>query len=174
MLLGDASLRVVHINGLSLPCGIRGWPSRARTHYARDNLLIQGVLQAVHKYYVIDIRVGGRANETSFNAYDFETRKKLLCCHRTLPEGSKLSKSLLGRVGILEGFLEDGQEVRVCIRDGDCAVGGEGAKIVLGPGLRVASTKIGEDKDDLVPIPWELTRVGRDIKLKLALKVLIV
>ena len=173
MLLSDASLRVVHIDGLSLPSGIRGW-SRTGTHHSHDNLLIQGVLQAVHKYYVIDIRVGGRGNETSFDAYDFKTRKKFFRCHGTLPEGSKLSKSLLGRVGILEGFLEDGQEVRVRIRDGDCAVGGEGAKIVLGPGLRVASTKIGEDKDDLVPIPWELTRVGRNIKLKFALKVLIV
>ena len=94
MLLGDASLRVVHINGLSLPCSIRGWP-RTGTHHAHDNLLVQGVLQAVHKYYVIDIRVGGRGNETGFDAYDFEARKEFFCRHRTLPEGPELSKSLL-------------------------------------------------------------------------------
>ena len=38
----------------------------------------------------------------------------------------------------------------------------------------MASTKVGEDEDDLIPIPWELARIGRDIKLELALKVFVV
>ena len=65
-------------------------------HHASDNLLIQGILQAIHKYYVIDVGVGGRGNETSFDAYDFKMHKKFFCCHRTLSERFKTQQEPFG------------------------------------------------------------------------------
>ena len=173
MLLGDAPFRVVYVDGLNLPGSIRGG-FRARAHDASYDPLIQGILKTIHEYYVIDVWIRGGRDEASFDAYNFETRKKFFRCHRTLPESPKLSKSFLCRVGILKGLLEGCQEVRVRVRDGDRPIVGEGAEVVLGPGLGMTSAKVREDKDDLIPISWELTRIGRDVKLELTLKVFVV
>ena len=112
MLLGNAPLRVVYVNGLSLPGDVGGW-SRAGTHDARHNSFIQGVLKTIHEYHVIDIWVRGGWDEAGFDTYDLETCKKFFRRHRTLPESPKLSKSFLCRVRILKGLLEGCQEVRV-------------------------------------------------------------
>ena len=173
MLLGDAPFRVVYVNGLSLPRDVGGWFG-ARAHDARYDPLIQGILEMIHEYHVIDGWVRGGWNKTSFDAYDLKTRKKFFRCHRTLSEGPKLSKGFLCRVRILKRLLKGGQEVRVRVRDGDQSIVGEGTKVVLGPGFRMTSTKVGEDEDDLICIRLELTRVRRDVKLDLAFEVFVV
>ena len=94
MLLGDAPFRVVYVNGFNLPGSVRGGFG-ARAHDAGYDPLIQGILKTIHEYYVIDVWVRGGRDEASFDAYNFETRKKFFCCHRTLPESPELSKSFL-------------------------------------------------------------------------------